>query len=405
MRILRAVFILLVIGSLFGEWADTVFAAPAQSTSIRSLPPAKKGAYNTRSSSTTGSKRSGYARPVEMRGTQRSPAMLSPAPGLVTRGYSGQTSTPVYPATRRGAASSPAYRAPARSSGGVSGSSMPQAAKGTGRFASVTSLSFDRVAQACLYKGSDWLLPGQPEFGVGQTLAALSPSFVTGAMVLDPGQLPGASIVSNWAGLRRAVRKSGRETAFDLQLDIAQFRKPADIALYMTEAGALLPAEGWTFLGVAHMARSAPAVLQEAVIEARRQGRKAGAIVDGGNVPSGFDYLIVPYGTGGKDLDQRIAAAKRAGRAPGAGSGPNVIVVSGSLTRQPGAGFAWEKTPAERRRMVIEGSKRQTREVAFAYPLFGPMAGPSRAYNALHDEFMLDTVKRSIEKHNTGSSR
>ena len=248
---------------------------------------------------------------------------------------------------------------------------------------------FERTIHACLYRDNLWLLPEQPEYPVGQALASLSPTFVTGAMRVTAGKTPDRQTVINWAGLRRAVRGRAGDAAFDIVLDLRQYDRPDMLAAHMAGVAALLDAEAWTLLGCAEAARRRPELLRAAVDEARRQGRAVGALTEDGRAPhAGLDYLLVPYEHGGRLPARRAAGSGKAG--------PPVIVVAGSAQGPPGSGFAREITPAQRRLMVMRAAKAQKDGLFLAYPVFGPMAGPDQAYNALRDEFMFDTVRRGL---------
>lgn len=248
---------------------------------------------------------------------------------------------------------------------------------------------FERTIHACLYRDNRWLLPEQPEYPVGRALASLSPTFVTGAMRVTAGATPDRQTVINWAGLRRAVRGRGNDTAFDIVLDLRQYDRPGDLAAHMAGVAARLDAEAWTLLGCAEAARRRPELLRAAIDEARRQGRAVGALTEDGRAPAaGLAYLLVPYEHGGRLPAWRVAGSGKAG--------PPVIVVAGSAQGPPGSGFAREITPAQRRIMVMRAAKAQKNGLYLAYPVFGPMAGPDHAYNALRDEFMFDTVRRGL---------
>ena len=252
-------------------------------------------------------------------------------------------------------------------------------------------LRFDRVIQACLYRDSRWLLPEQEEYPAGQVLGSLLPTFITGAMSVTADASPDRQTAVNWSGLRRAVRKQAEDAAFDIVLDLRQYTRPGDLAAQMSRTASQFEAEAWTLLGASTIARKKPDLLRAAIEEARRQGRKVGGFVDGGGLaPAGLDYILVSYEHGG-----RIPA--RPGSGPGARPTPAVIMVAGSAQGPPGKGFAQGITPAERRLMVMRASKAQKQGLVFAFPVFGPMSGPDRAYNALRDEFMIDTVRRGLQ--------
>ena len=260
------------------------------------------------------------------------------------------------------------------------------------------SINFERVIQACLYRDGRWLLPNQPEYQAGQVLGSLSPTFITGAMTVTAGARPDRQTVVNWSGLRRAVRKMAGKSAFDIVLDLRHYPRPEEIVSQMAATASLFEAEAWTLQGLSSASGKRTNVLRAAVVEARRQGRRVGGYLDGGSPSSvDLDYLLVHY---------EDAIENSAWRAPGmAGEGDaQVILVAGSAKGPPGSGFAMGKTPAERRLMVMRASRSQKDGLAFAYPVFGPMADRDRAYNSLRDEFMLDTVRRGMRAHNAGSS-
>ncbi len=274
---------------------------------------------------------------------------------------------------------------------GASSGSFPGGAAGakTGA-APVATPRFDRTLHACLYRDNRWLLPEQPEYPVGQALASLAPTFVTGAMRVTANTTPDRQTVINWAGLRRAVRGRANDTAFDIVLDLRQYDRPNALAAHMAAVATLLDAEAWTLLGCAEAARRRPELLRAAIDEAHRQGRAVGALTEDGRPPAaGLEYLLVPYEHGGRLPARRAAGSGKAG--------PPVIVVTGSAQGPPGSGFAREITPAQRRIMVMRAAKAQKNGLFLAYPVFGPMAGPDQAYNALRDEFMFDTVRRGLE--------
>ena len=289
--------------------------------------------------------------------------------------------SPSQPESSRDSGASGAPPGPGRPDGG-GGRALPAAAR------------FDRVIHACLYRDKRWLLPEQREYPAGQALASLAPTFVTGAMSVTANTAPDRQTIINWSGLRRAVRNQAGDTAFDIVLDLRQYARPGELVTQMARTASLLDAEAWTLMGASDVARRRPELLAAAINEARRQDRKVGAYLDGSSVPqAGLDYILLSYEHGGK------LPTRRAGS--GGKGGPPVIVVAGSFHGPPGSGFARGITPAERRLMVMRAAKAQKNGLIFAYPVFGPMAGPDQAYNALRDEFMIDTVRRGMRAQNT----
>ena len=321
--------------------------------------------------------------PPPGQGLYPSPAPRAASPGrsiLDGRAIPGPYSQPESSLSgRRPRLNVPPGVSPGISPGGAAGAKTGAAPVATPRL--------DRTIHACLYRDNRWLLPEQPEYPVGQALASLAPTFVTGAMRVTADATPDRQTAINWAGLRRAVRGRTNDTAFDIVLDLRQYDRPNALAAHMAAVAALLDAEAWTLLGCAEAARRRPELLRAAIDEAHRQGRAVGALTEDGRAPAaGLEYLLVPYEHGGRLPVRRVAGSGKAG--------PPVIVVAGSAQGPPGSGFAREITPAQRRIMVMRAAKAQKNGLFLAYPVFGPMAGPDQAYNSLRDEFMFDTVRR-----------
>lgn len=322
-----------------------------------------------------------------------SPANPSPQPAAKRSILNGRALPSPY-------SSSPSQPGSGRGSGASGASSGSEQSGGTeARRTLPAGPRFDRVVHACLYRDKRWLLPGQQEYPAGQALASLAPTFVTGAMAVTADIAPDRQTILNWSGLRRAVRTQAGDTAFDIVLDLRQYTRPGELVTQMARTASLLDAEAWTLTGASDTARRRPELLGAAIDEARRQGRKVGAHLDGGSVPlAGLDYILLSYEHGGKLPTHRASG-------PGGKGGPPVIVVAGSSHGPPGSGFAKGITPAERRIMVMRAAKAQKNGLIFAYPVFGPMAGPDQAYNALRDEFMIDTVRRGIQAQKTADAK
>lgn len=324
---------------------------------------------------------------------------LSPgAPGL--NGARQSPAASAQPSSRRSILNGRAPAGPYGPSSSLSGnsretdvsgpSSGPEKPGVTGARALPAPLRFDRVLHACLYRDKRWLLPGQREYPAGQAIASLLPTFVTGAMSVTAGVTPDRRTIINWSGLRRAVRKQADGAAFDIVLDLRQYARPGDLVAQMARTASLLDAEAWTLMGASEAARRRPELLRAAVDEARRQGRKVGAYLDKGPLPQiRLDYILLYYEHGGAFPGYGASGI-------GGNGGPPVIVVAGSAHGPPGSGFARGITPAERRLMVMRAAKARKHGQVFAYPVFGPMSGPDQAYNALRDEFMMDTVRRGL---------
>ena len=257
---------------------------------------------------------------------------------------------------------------------------------------------FERTVQACLFRGNEWLLPHQDPADVVETMAAFAPTFISGAFCLAPGESLDPEIAEWWLDLRAAMQQANSVVNFDLVMDLHGYASADDAVRRMQEAAAVLPAEAWTFTGVA-VEKRVPGLLAAVIAEAHSQGRTAGALLGPGESVPGLDYAVVSYGNGGKDLGRRIAEAAASQGASGKKKLP-VILWNGAAGQSPGEGFAVGKTPAQRRLQVMDAAKMQKKGVAYAYPVFGPLAAENKAYDSLRDEFMIDTLRRCMQAQN-----
>ena len=266
----------------------------------------------------------------------------------------------------------------------------------------LSRISFGKTVQAVQFANNQWLLPEKTRAEVAEIVAGLGPQFVTGSIRLEPGQPVARATMSAWHNLRNTVRKVNPAAGFDVIIDLRRYSTPEAVSQHLRESGGKLMAEAWTFDAVSTVFEAKPAIFRAALEEAHRQGRLVGGIVYGGSIPQGLDYVMLSSGAKAEGLNRGTPASARVVtmRAPGGGAMP-VIAISGTGTA-PGEGFVMGKTPAERRQLVLLAARAQKNNTAFAYPVFGPLAMSTKAYDASRDEFMLDTIRRCLRMYNGG---
>lgn len=266
----------------------------------------------------------------------------------------------------------------------------------------LSRVSFGKTVQAVQFANNQWLLPEKTRAEAAEIVAGLAPQFITGSIRLEPGQPVASATISAWHNLRNTVRRANPAAGFDVVIDLRRYSTPEAVTQHLRESAGKLTAEAWTFDAVSTVFEAKPAIFRAALEEARKQGRLVGGIVYGGSIPQGLDYVMLSTGARAEGLNKGTPAASRVVtmRAPGGGPMP-VIAISGTGTA-PGEGFVMGKTPAERRQLVLLAARAQKKDTAFAYPVFGPLAMSSRAYDASRDEFMLDTIRRCLRMYNGG---
>ena len=268
------------------------------------------------------------------------------------------------------------------------------------------NVNFERVVEACLYNGNQWLVGNQNAVEVEDELAQLAPTFVAGVARFAAGSTPSQEMIGTWNALRTRLQAVNSVVGFDITLDLQQYSSADAVISHMQSLSKALVAEAWTFTNVSQVAASRPEILKAAVTEAKVQGRFVGGFVQDIAGAEALDYYIVVSGVDGDGLKNKgVSLVEKVKKTQGAsGKTVSVLALSGAGGK-PGDGFVIGKTPAERRKLVMSAAKAQQKNVAYAYPLFGPIGSNGKAYDATRDEFMVDTVRRSMKRYNRLSNR
>ncbi len=261
-------------------------------------------------------------------------------------------------------------------------------------------LDFRRSLQIDLSNGADWMLKHQSLQGVGDIAFDLGPSYVSGVLRLEAGVLPEAVARDSLRSLREQLQDLKPKTAYDVEIDLRNYETPEAVAAHMRAVASLVPAETWLLGGVSGIWQTRPGFFDAAKAEARAQGRRLGVMLFYGSpVPPGVDFAVISGLDGEEETRRQIAIIRRDNQAL-----PILVQLSeDSFAAEDGNGYSFvhKKTPAERRMLIMDLAKLQSEPgVYLLYPLFGPEYPAGRAYDSTRDEFMLDTIRRMMEKYN-----
>ncbi len=258
---------------------------------------------------------------------------------------------------------------------------------------------FPRTVTACLFRGNEWMLPHQLPMDAVAVLEELNPSFVIGTIFLEADQPVSEKTATVLQEIRFRLQSGNGVTGFDLTLDLRSFTTKESLIAFMRGTMSKLTMECWTFIGMEEILRSRPELAEAAKAEARAHGMAVGAVITGADAIADLDYAVVSYDDGDR-LAERVQRAGTGRNAKNKRIRIPVLVRPGTENLLSGNAFALNKTPAQRRRMVTKAAEQQGGNVWFAYPVFGPSADTDRSYDALRDEFMMDTVKRCMAAFN-----
>jgi hypothetical protein len=241
---------------------------------------------------------------------------------------------------------------------------------------------------------------------IGNWLASLRPTWVTGLLRYRKGQHPNGREIRAWQNITRIVRLGNPEAQFDVALNIDQYKNADQIRLMMDRIRARLGNDGWflDFMSTYH--RKHPGVVRSAIDYAHANGEWIGGNVFGirhrRGIPYRADYLAV------QDHGLRLnlpAVRKLAAKLP------VVYHLHNHPDRPRGGGCRFiEHLSARKRRKHVR--QRAAQQVRFgfrvSYPALFPACRRERAhrdmgflysYNAFRDRRMAKTIRALLDRY------
>lgn len=266
-----------------------------------------------------------------------------------------------------------------------------------------------RVAWARVYLDGKPTLPNQTAKSVGDTLARLEPSWVTGLIRLEPGEKPPKSEIAAYKKIRDAVRAKAPDAEFDIELNALEYKSAEELQDQMRELREAFDNDGWFFDFFTPAYRKRPEVVDAAVTEAHDNGEWIGGNTFGWNedpsnpvVPKDADFLAVADADFKLNLDAVKTLAETIPVLFHLRNNPDLPGSEGCIYMNS---YSTSKREAYITRRAGEQAKY---DFSFAYPVFFPTcrASPNAplndvvAFDSIRDANMLSTIEGLMHKYN-----
>jgi hypothetical protein len=161
-----------------------------------------------------------------------------------------------------------------------------------------------------IYAGGQWIVPPSSADSVGQTLAALRPTLVTGLFAFAPGELPSAEHRRVFETIRQQVRAAEPSARFDLTLSADAYLDGIAVVRHMRVLDEALVPDLWLFDGWDVADRENFAVVVSAIGQAHANGQAIGGITTSAEVPEDSDFGMLDQ-VDRPALQRRLAAISR----------------------------------------------------------------------------------------------
>jgi len=263
-----------------------------------------------------------------------------------------------------------------------------------------------RIAAVRVFQGGVLAVRRETPNSIARDLAKLRPTLVTAPLRYHVGDPVRPREVRAWRTIRRAVRKRSPRARFLVSLNALNYGRARRVEAMMAKVRDRIEPDGWVFDFYSRAAERRRAVMNAAVVDAKRHGETVGGNVFGiartPRIPDGTDYVVVQ----GSDFRVDLRAVRRlAERFP-------VYLQVGNDPRRPdsdGCRFMRELSASERVAYVARRARQQSRyHYRFAYPVYFPACvrgaaasggrGGVVAYNATRDRRMVPAIKRLMDR-------
>jgi hypothetical protein len=241
---------------------------------------------------------------------------------------------------------------------------------------------------------------------IGNWLASLRPTWVTGLLRYRKGQHPNQREIRAWQNITRIVRLASPDAQFDVALNIDQYKNADRIRHTMRLIRSRLGNDGWFLDFMSTTARRHPKVVRAAIDYAHANGEWIGGNVFGirkrRGIPYRADYLAVQdFG-----LTLNLPAVRKL-----AAKLPVVYHLHNHPDRPRGGGcrFIEDLSARKRRKLVRQRAAQQVRfGFHVSYPVLFPACRRQRAhrdmgfiysYNAFRDRRMAKTIRTLLDRY------
>jgi hypothetical protein len=253
-----------------------------------------------------------------------------------------------------------------------------------------------RTVMARIFHKNTWTLYGLDANYVGDNLAKLQPTYVSGLLFLDDQTLLSEKHIQAYNTVREKVLKESPQCKFDLVLNPCQYKKAEDLVARMTEINAKIKVDIWFFDFYKAAYKDDYKVVKAAIEYAHTQGQLVGIneltksylkMVDFATVHDGFGVDMKTREQIAQLIEEyKIPIGLQINSDPDKTNDDNIH----TFTKK------WEKH--EREALIKRLAKNQiTWRFRLMYPIFYPVYLQQHAYNAAKDgniiQVCLDLMK------------
>ena len=264
-----------------------------------------------------------------------------------------------------------------------------------------------RIVSARVYQHGTWVVPGETPDTVGQALASLKPSLVSGLIRFEPGESVKDHEVDAWNTIRQRVLHASPGAHFGIELNALSYTSADQVSEQMAEIRSKLDPSGWFFDFYTPAYKRRPDVVEAAIKSAHENGEWVGGNAFGlgqdPKVPPGSDYLAVQDIDFALNLSRVRALAKEIPVAVHLGNNPGHPNSSGCLFIN--------KLDTDKREAYVRmrAGQQKANDFRFAYPVLFPEGTykPPKgliSFNAIKDGSMMPTIKQLLDRYDDASS-
>jgi hypothetical protein len=265
-----------------------------------------------------------------------------------------------------------------------------------------------RIAYARAYQNGKFTIPKETAADIGDALAPLEPTWVTGLIRLRIRDTVSDTEVSDYNTIRDAVRAKSPNAEFDVELNALDYDTPEEVEDKMRDVREAVHNDGWFFDFFTPAYDKRPEVVRAAITEAHDNGEWIGGNTFGWSkdpqnpvLPPDSDFLAIAD----ENFKLNLPAARKLAQHL-----PIVFHLRNNPGNPRSEGCVWinRYTTNEREAYVRRRAREQkSADFHFAYPVFFPTCLASRraahdidAFNSIRDGSMLRTLGKLMGKYN-----
>ena len=251
-----------------------------------------------------------------------------------------------------------------------------------------------RIAMARVYHQGDWTLPAETPVTVGQTLAQLNPTWVSGLIRLGAAQSLSQEQIDAFKTITALVLAANPDCKFDFVLDASQYSNAQDLLQQMEGINSQIKVDIWFFENYQKTYKKHPDMIQSALDYAHSLGQAVGGDASRGRVPPGSDYAAVAD----KKFHLKRSKIHHLSKKYHI---PVVCYLNSDTHSKEPKTFINKWVTGQRVGYITQLALDQNPwGYQLAYPIFWPMYPAGKAYDSLQDNSILAIIQDLMNSYN-----